>query len=112
MESRGIKWWKDVILKHVSKSSLNDPVRPEYILVVSHGGFISNLVRGLLGARHVTEDPSLVLKTGRVLNTGVTEIEVDRTTLKGILLRYSDVAHLGKPALDLNSDDGPDLARV
>jgi hypothetical protein len=93
MESRGIKWWKDVILKHVSKSSLNDPMRSEYILVV-------------------TEDPSLVLKTGRVLNTGVTEIEVDRTTLKGILLRYSDVAHLGKPALDLNSDDGPDLAHV
>jgi broad specificity phosphatase PhoE len=105
MQERGIEWWKGTILKRAAQLP-EDAEAPAYILVVSHGGFIGNLVKALLADRYVGQDPP-GFKIGRLLNTAITEIEVDGTTLKGKLLRYGNIDHLLKPAVGKNSDELP-----
>jgi probable phosphoglycerate mutase len=102
MESRAIKWWKDAIVKQITKTSTGT-VAPQHILVVSHGGFIGTLIRGLLGGRHISQ--GTVTSIGRLLNTAVTEIEVEPTAGKGKLIRFGDVTHLSKSVIFLNSDE-------
>jgi broad specificity phosphatase PhoE len=105
LRERGIEWWRNTILKQVARLP-EDAESPAYILVVSHGAFIGELVQRLLADRYVGQDPPF-LKDEHLLNTAITEIEVDGTTLKGKLLRYGDIDHLLKPVGGQNSDELP-----
>ncbi|KAI6127735.1 phosphoglycerate mutase-like protein [Pisolithus thermaeus] len=73
---------------------------PECILVVSHGGLISNMVRVLVASSAVLPARGVVVQ--RCLNTGVSIIDYSESIqgrnmgihLKGTLTKYSDVTHL------------------
>lgn len=75
---------------------------PECILVVSHGGLISNMVRVLVASGVVL--PARGVVVGRCLNTGVSIIDYSESIqgrnkgiyLNGTLAKYSDVTHLAR----------------
>jgi hypothetical protein len=58
------------------------------------------LVRALVGGRHVQPEPGV--KPGLCLNTAICVIRVEDQ--KGRLLKYGDILHLQKEAVQHNAD--------
>ena len=123
---RADQWWKSVVVRYVhsvvgrsrarerqepngpfaGEDEVNpEPVVPQAILVVSHGGLIRSLLQGLIGSRKVKwgdgmdADQSLF----QCANASVTVIEIDRSG-KGTLVLFADTAHLDSELVDGNVD--------
>ncbi|KAI0312499.1 histidine phosphatase superfamily [Amylostereum chailletii] len=82
---RAAEWWEGAI------GGL-DSEREREVLVVSHGYWISVLVRGLIGSGRVAVAEGVSI--GKVGNTAVAVIVVDGEG-KGVLKSHGDVGHLG-----------------
>lgn len=105
---RALDWWD----KLLTATTLRPEVAPvRHVLVVSHGGFISTLVKSLLAHRKMTwaDGPDAGRALWTCLNCSVTTIEITadvggKSTAR--LVKYGDTAHLdGKTALvDSNVD--------
>ena len=99
-KGRTLTWWKQTILQTILQhpSSVT-----RHILVTSHGGFISTLVRALVVNQLVTPATGLVMTGWNCLNSAVTIIEVEEDG-KGTLLVYGDASHLEGKAVGVNAD--------
>ncbi|KAI0053879.1 phosphoglycerate mutase-like protein, partial [Auriscalpium vulgare] len=98
MARRAAKWWAETM----RAVSAGDTAQTRNVLVVSHGGFIGVLVRGLLRGGVSKADG---VRVGQCLNTAVAVVEVDGGGA-GALVRYGDVSHLagGQMAVEGNAD--------
>lgn len=78
------------------------------VLLVSHGGYISCLMRYLLGGGHAVLGPDVPADSvGHPRNTSVTTVEVPRGSKKGVVVSYGEVRHLEKEAGGgVNFEDG------
>lgn len=99
--SRLETWWNQTILQSVL-SRFKDDEEILNVLVVTHGGVIATLIRNLLGSQKIKTADGVVV--WRCINASVTVIEVDRSSRKGVLICYGDVAHLGQMDLKANAD--------
>lgn len=115
MMERAKGWWRNTVLSYAA--SLSDPSaaqrsEPPSALAVSHGGFISTLMRGL------TSDGSMEcaegVQVGHCPNTSVSIVEIRRSGgeegvngLKGRLVQYGDIRHLegGVGVVEGNADE-------
>lgn len=85
---RALSWWDEQIVDGLA----NAPVKTSHqVLVVSHGGFISALVKNLISSGRVKAEPEQVTDW-ICFNVSVTTIEVEKK--QGRLVSYSDVSHL------------------
>ncbi|KAJ7766718.1 phosphoglycerate mutase-like protein [Mycena metata] len=99
--ARATGWWKKAILQRTR--ALPPREAPYNVLVTSHGGWITVLVRSLVGSGRVRPAPGVVIATCR--NASVTIIEVE---LEGpsTLVQFGDVAHLeGQQMVETNVDE-------
>ncbi|KAJ7633060.1 histidine phosphatase superfamily [Roridomyces roridus] len=87
--ARAVGWWKKAILQR----TLGMPAQAEAynVLVTSHGAFIATLLHGLVGSGKVKCGPGVEI--GRVPNTSVTIVEVERDGL-GTVVQFGDYGHL------------------
>ncbi|KAJ3760805.1 phosphoglycerate mutase-like protein [Lentinula raphanica] len=86
---RALSWWDTDIVA----GSTNTPGKtPHELLVVSHGGFISSLVKNLISSGRVEAEAGQVTNW-TCLNLSITTIEMEKG-LKPRLVRYSDISHL------------------
>lgn len=99
---RTAEWWNRVIAKHLPEFS--ETSSPLNVLIVSHGAYITTLVRALCAARIVVPLPGV--RIGSVYNTSVTIIDMRRDR-RGKLLEYADISHLAEPAVTHNADEQP-----
>lgn len=112
MLARGRGWWKDTVLSYASDltaASALSPRDPPSALAVSHGGFISTLLRGL------TADGSVQcaegVQVGHCPNTAICIVEIHRVgegkESKGLLVQYGDIKHLegGVGVVQGNADE-------
>jgi 2,3-bisphosphoglycerate-dependent phosphoglycerate mutase len=98
--ARTLAWWKQTILQTILQHPSSET---RYILVTSHGGFISTLVRALIVNQLVMPATGLAVTSGKCLNTAVAIIEVEEDG-KGTLLVYGDASHLQGKAVGVNAD--------
>jgi probable phosphoglycerate mutase len=104
---RTLKWWQDTIVRELNASitaygsgSATTPTHilplPAHILAVSHGAYISTLVRAL-GYTGQVEVPQ-GFRIGGCWNTSVSEIMVyaagEERKVFAKLVRWADVSHL------------------
>lgn len=83
-------WWD----KHIAQEmKSNTSQRPHEVLVVSHGGCISTMVKNLMQSGRV-EAQEVINWT--VYNVSITTIEIEGNG-KGRLVKYSDISHLPSP---------------
>lgn len=93
-------WWTTSLLP-CALSSFSEVGEQRNILVMSHGGFITTLVRELLASGQLECANDIVM--GQCFNTAVAVIEVhgrkvegEKLTIgKAVLVKYGDVSHLG-----------------
>ena len=126
LSARCLKWWNECVVRHAhghgarartglgSPSSLEgdeeaalevDPeLEPEHILVVSHGGLIGTLVKGLLGSRKVRAAEGVVV--GRCFNASISVVELDARG-RGVLVSYADTTHIDGELVQENADVQP-----
>lgn len=97
--ARALAWWRSAIVGSTASFPLREG--PYNILVVSHGGFIGTLVKGLVQGGQVTWDGVKILPS--LPNVSVTVIEWDGEVWK--LERYGDASHLSTGPLDHNADE-------
>ena len=94
LSARCLKWWNECVARHAQRHGARartdlgappslegdeetalevDPeLEPEHILVVSHGGLIGTLVKGLLGSRKVCAAEGVVV--GRCFNASISVV--------------------------------------
>lgn len=110
--ARARGWWKDTVLSYASgltAASALSPRDPPDVLVVSHGGFISTLLRGLTADGSVKCAESV--QVGNCPNTAISIVEIHRVgqgkELKGLLVKYGDIKHLegGVGVVQGNADE-------
>lgn len=96
---RAMVWWRDAIVERTASLSMGG--EPYNILVVSHGGFISTLVKSLVRSGKVTADRVKILQN--LPNMSVSIIEWDGVTWR--LVKYGDISHLTTGPLDHSADE-------
>jgi hypothetical protein len=103
--SRATSWWQEFVNPSVANAS-DDAGAREDILVVSHGGFIHALTQVMLEGNHdlAVAAAEGVAVGGKCFNTSITVVEVDRTSLRGLIVKYSDISHLTEPVVQDNAD--------
>lgn len=99
---RAAEWWNRAIAKHLPEFS--ETAFPLNVLIVSHGAYITTLVRALCAAGIVVPLPGI--RFGSVYNTSITIIDMRRDR-RGKLLKYADISHLAEPAVAHNADEQP-----
>ncbi|KAF9059091.1 phosphoglycerate mutase-like protein [Rhodocollybia butyracea] len=85
---RALDWW-DTTVKELTEAPGKKPYE---VLVVSHGGFISALVKNLISTGRVETEPNQVTNW-ICFNLSITKIEVEEGS-KARLVTYSDISHL------------------
>lgn len=100
---RNVSWWNKTILDGIATHPPNSP-RPFHILVTTHGGVISTMLRTLVHDGQLECAPGVVI--GLCANTSVTVIDVDDDRL-GTVTKYGDVSHLrdDEDELETNADE-------
>jgi broad specificity phosphatase PhoE len=101
--ARAVTWWNQTILQRTASHPLKD--YPYHILVTSHGGFITTLVKTLTQSRKAKCAPGVVV--WHCVNSSITIIEVDERQ-QGIVVRYGDASHLNEElesAVESNADE-------
>ncbi|KAJ3980134.1 phosphoglycerate mutase-like protein [Lentinula detonsa] len=86
---RALSWWDTEIIAKFAATPGNVP---HEVLVVSHGGFISSLVKNLISSGRVLAGPEQVANW-TCLNLSITTIVVQEGS-KPTLASYSDTSHL------------------
>lgn len=99
---RAMEWWHEAIANPLPEYP--DNPTPHNILVVSHGAFISMLIRTLCAKGIIEPLDGCSLGTARVHNTSVTLIEMRRDK-RGVLVKYADKSHLEEKAVEYNVDE-------
>lgn len=112
MMARARGWWRDTVLSYASDLTAATTPSPRdlpNVLAVSHGGFISTLLRGL------TTDGSIKcvdgVQVGHCPNTGISIVEIHEAgegkRFKGLLVQYGDIKHLegGVGVVQGNADE-------
>ncbi|KAG8859369.1 hypothetical protein FRB96_004584 [Tulasnella sp. 330] len=97
--NRSLTWWDATIVPLTGAESIPGA----RILVVSHGGFIAGLIRGM-GRK---KEYDIGKAGGRILNTGITILKLEPGGY-GSVLQYSNVDHLQEVKRDVvetNVDD-------
>jgi probable phosphoglycerate mutase len=98
MSDRVAGWWRDSIgsyareLEAVNTGGESEERRkPQHVLVVSHGYFISLLLRGLIDSGTVKDEAGLM---GRWIgNASISVVELDEDG-RGLLSKFADVDYL------------------
>ncbi|KAJ3809892.1 phosphoglycerate mutase-like protein [Lentinula lateritia] len=86
---RALSWWDTDIVKGLTGT----PGKvPREVLVVSHGGFISSLVRNLISSGRIEAEPGQVTNW-TCFNLSVTTIDLEEG-IKPRLVSYSNISHL------------------
>lgn len=99
--NRILSWWDEQIIDGLADASVKTP---RQVLVVSHGGVISQLVKNLISSGRVKTEPEQV-PGWTCFNVSVTTIEVMENK-QARLVSYSDVSHLNAAELvQYNVDD-------
>jgi len=116
---RSTKGWEQYIVEYIKSCSANSSVdgRCRYILVTSHGGLISRLVRKLLLTKAVRWHPGpesgeAPQMPDRVANASISivdftleQLESGESSIQGTLVQYSDTKHLaGTVVHETNAD--------
>ena len=91
---RVYSWWESKIVRLLSAVPQRSE-GPIHILVVSHGAYISTLVRVLLTGNIIIPSPGVNLDH-RYYNTSITTIDLDATG-RGVLVKRGDISHLLVP---------------
>ena len=128
LSARCLKWWNECVVRHAQRYGARactgldlgsspspsgdeetalevDPeLEPEHILVVSHGGLIGTLVKGLLGSRKVRAAEGVVV--GRCFNASISVVELDARG-RGVLVSYADTTHIDGELVQDNADVQP-----
>jgi 2,3-bisphosphoglycerate-dependent phosphoglycerate mutase len=93
-------WWDKEIVNKLTVA-LEQPIEstraPLQILLVSHGGFISSLVKILISSGRV-RPPDEPITNWTCFNVSITTIELEQTG-KGQVVKYSDISHLDSSKL-------------
>ncbi|KXN92256.1 hypothetical protein AN958_08709 [Leucoagaricus sp. SymC.cos] len=97
--TRALTWWKKAIVDYTASLPLRE--EPYRILAVSHGGFISTLVRNLIHGGQLISEKVVILPSLR--NVSVTTIEWDGKVWR--LVKYGDASHLSTGPLEHNVDE-------
>jgi broad specificity phosphatase PhoE len=110
MSTRVAAWWKENIDALAAEASDEGP---RSVLVVSHGYFISLLVRGLVTSGVV--ECALGVRVGRCANTSVSVLELRRDG-GGRVTKFGNTSHLMAATAenDVNNEEvaGPALTTV
>ncbi|KAK0463578.1 phosphoglycerate mutase-like protein [Desarmillaria tabescens] len=97
--TRSLSWWDDSIRHHLE--TLPDRATPYRILVVSHGGFISTLIKNLLAKKCIAK--AVNVNDWRCYNCSVSIIDIRKD--KAEIVQYSDISHLGSSkVVESNAD--------
>jgi len=97
---RVIGWWnKQILGTTLSKNGSIDKVLT--LVVTTHGGVITTLVKQLIGSRKAQCGQDVVI--AKCFNASVTLIEVGEDG-KGTVLQYGDISHLSGEALESRAD--------
>ncbi|KAF7322318.1 Phosphoglycerate mutase-like protein [Mycena chlorophos] len=83
-------WWKRAILQRTL--SLPPREEPYNVLVVSHGGAIGTLVRGLIGTERAVLAAGVQISS--LKNVSITLLEVEKEKKPALVVKYGDVSHL------------------
>lgn len=97
--TRGERWWDSDII--TTLSNLETRERAYNILAVTHGGFLSMLVRQLIQAKKLEYAEAVVVWT--CPNASITIVEIDQDC-KSTLVQYSGISHLQKGVVEGNAD--------
>jgi len=87
---RVVGWWDQVVLGQ-ALSRQKDSESAMGVLVATHGGVITTLVRALVGSKKVRCGAGVII--WKCMNASVTVVEVYEDG-EGELVRFSDVVHL------------------
>ncbi|KAF5373642.1 hypothetical protein D9758_000935 [Tetrapyrgos nigripes] len=94
---RTMAWWDTQIVNGLVRK-LDQPTKdPLQVLLVSHGGFISGLVKMLINSGRV-QPSNEPIANWTCYNVSITTIELEQTG-NGRLLKYSDISHLDSSRL-------------
>ncbi|THV03915.1 phosphoglycerate mutase-like protein [Dendrothele bispora CBS 962.96] len=94
--ARALAWWDSEIVNGLCKQTPEGSVADQRtVLLVSHGGFISGLVRMLIKSGRIQAEP---ITNWTCFNVSVTTIEMENSG-KGRLVKYSDTTHLDRSKL-------------
>lgn len=107
MTARASAWWREAVmpwvkayweaaeLGHETSQGRKD------VLIVSHSGLISVLLRALSRGMVRVEDG---VRLTRCANASITVVEIEAASGKGRIGRFSDVSHLTVPLVEENVD--------
>lgn len=104
--ARAVQWWNRVVQRqeslHKNSQEFEDErTQPVNILITTHGGLIVTLTQNLLGSRKIRCEDGV--KVGKCLNASISIIEMEKGG-KGVLVKYSDAAHLDANVVEVNVD--------
>ncbi|KAF8912028.1 histidine phosphatase superfamily [Gymnopilus junonius] len=95
--ARVVGWWNQQILGHILSKSKNLPTT---VVVTTHGGFITTLVRELIGSRKAECGDGVIV--WKCFNSSVSVIEVGENR-RGTVVSFGDVSHLNVADIALHS---------
>lgn len=99
--TRLLKWWDKTILERTA--SLPPPKDDPYrILVVSHGGVITDLVKGLVANKKIICAKGVVIWKCYNASVSIMDVLEDQS---GVLVQFADVSHLKEGAVESNADE-------
>ncbi|KAF8891243.1 phosphoglycerate mutase-like protein [Infundibulicybe gibba] len=98
--ARAIGWWNRWVLQYIRSLEKRDD--PYNVLVVTHGGFINTLVRGLVDSRKARYGKGVTMK--KCVNCSITVIEVAASN-KGIIVQCNDASHMAVSVVKANADE-------
>ncbi|KAF9649009.1 phosphoglycerate mutase-like protein [Thelephora ganbajun] len=108
MTARANVWWYEAVIAWIKAQDAVEPVNGREatkgrrdVLIVSHGGLIGILLRNLCKGTVRVEKG---VRLAKCMNASITVIEIDSTSGKGKMIRYSDVSHLTGPMVEENVD--------
>ena len=96
-QQRCLKWWDDCIIPIARKPSDEEEAN---IIVVTHGAYISGLIRGGLASRNYRGRGF----RGPLFNTSISVVLVDSGGKGGEVIKYGDRMHLLTPMGPNNAD--------
>lgn len=85
-------WWETTIMRLIASRQTENPI---HILAVTHGAYLSALIRALLTRSIIVRPREMRLDAG-YYNTSITIIDMFASG-RGVLMRHCDINHLLAP---------------
>ncbi|KAF4615519.1 hypothetical protein D9613_002741 [Agrocybe pediades] len=97
---RVMEWWNRQVLGSILsiRSSQEEPLT---VVVTTHGGVITTLIKDLVGSRKARVGKDVAIS--KCFNASITLVEIGESG-KGIITQYGDISHLSESALESNAD--------